>query len=307
MKIAIVGAGAMGCLYGARLSVVEEHQVVLLDVWQEHVDAVRARGLLVEEGGAIFSYRRVTAESRAEAVGPADLAILFVKSTKTAEAMESSRAVFGPDTTVLTLQNGLGNTDIIGRVVVPTNILAGTTAHGATMLGPGKIRHAGFGKTVLGALEPGRQELAERIGALFRRAGLETETSANVMGLVWDKLLVNVGINALTALTGLENGALLRYPELTQLMEEAVREGVSVAKAAGITLGFSDAVAHTREICLATAGNRSSMLQDVANGKETEIDMLNGAVLREGQRYGVDTPVNRVLTSLIRIRQRDRG
>ena len=304
MKIVIVGAGAMGCLYGAKLSAMESNQVTLLDVWQEHVDAINVNGLEMEEKGETLNYSQLMATSNPASVGPADLAIIFVKSTLTAAAMESNRAVFGPDTIALTLQNGLGNVDIISSQVGPDHVLAGTTAHGATMLGPGKIRHAGFGKTIIGELDGQPTERIQQINSLFLDAGLETEISDNVVGLIWDKLLVNTGINALTALTGLENGKLLDYPEILQLMEEAVGEGMEVARAAGIQLNIPDGIAHTKEVCLATAPNRSSMLQDITNGKQTEIDMINGAIVREGLRTGIATPINHTLTNLIKFRQR---
>ena len=305
MKIAVVGAGAMGCLYGAKLSAVESNQVTLLDVWQEHVDAINVSGLEMEEKGEILNYGQLMATSNPASVGPVDLAIIFVKSTLTAAAMESNQAVFGPETIALTLQNGLGNVDIISSHIDPDHVLAGTTAHGATMLGPGKIRHAGFGKTIIGELNGQLTERIRHIEGLFREAGLETEISDNVVGLIWDKLLVNTGINALTGLTELENGKLLHYPEILQLLEEAVMEGMEVAQALGVRLNIPDGVAHTKEICQATAANRSSMLQDITNGKQTEIDMINGAIVREGEKVGIPAPVNHTLTNLIKFMQRN--
>ena len=268
MKIAVVGAGAMGCLYGAKLSAVESNQVTLLDVWQEHVDAINVSGLEMEEKGEVLNYRQLMATSNPASVGPVDLAIIFVKSTLTAAAMESNQAVFGPETIAL-------------------------------------IRHAGFGKTIIGELNGQLTERIRLIEGLFREAGLETEISDNVVGLIWDKLLVNTGINALTGLTGLENGKLLHYPEILQLLEEAVLEGMEVAQALGVRLNIPDGVAHTKEVCQATAANRSSMLQDITNGKQTEIDMINGAIVREGENVGIPTPVNHTLTNLIKFMQRN--
>jgi len=129
---------------------------------------------------------------------------------------------------------------------------------------------------------------------------METELSDNVMGLVWDKLLVNVGINALTGITKLENGKLLEYPGIEEIMGDAVAEGCAVAAAKNIKLGFDDPAEHTREVARATGANRSSMLQDILNGKKTEIDMINGAIVREGEALGIATPVNRVLSELIK-------
>jgi 2-dehydropantoate 2-reductase len=223
-----------------------------------------------------------------------------VKTTLTAKAMAENKAAIGPKTIVLSLQNGLGNIEQMATVVSEQNILAGTTAHGATLLGPGQIRHAGRGKTILGELNGETTDRVREVAALFAAAGLETEISGNVIGLIWDKLLVNVGINALTAITMLQNGRLTQSPELTELMEAAVAEGAAVAAASGIKLGFSDPVAHTKEVSIATGQNRSSMLQDILNGRKTEIDMINGAIVREGQKVGVPAPVNRTLTNLVK-------
>lgn len=304
MKIAIVGAGAMGCLYGAKLSAVSTNEVYLLDVWKDHVDAINAQGLMMEEQGNFINYDRVKASSDAENVGPCDLAIVFVKSTLTSLAVKSNKAVFGPDTMALTLQNGLGNIDLIREVVGNDRVIAGTTAHGATMLGPGKMRHAGSGKTIIGELDGSLSPRIEKVAQVLIEAGMDTDISDNVLGLVWDKLLVNVGINALTGITQLHNGELLKHQEIEELLEAAVKEAIEVASAKGIKLSFHDPVAHTKDVCIATATNKSSMLQDVLNHKQTEIDMINGAIVREGLTVGVSTPVNKVLTNLVKFIQK---
>lgn len=304
MKIAIIGAGAMGCLYGSKLSAVPTNEVYLIDVWKEHIEAINENGLLMEAGGELVLYNKVKATSDASLVGACDLAIVFVKSTLTSTAVQSNQAVFGPDTIALTLQNGLGNIDLIRAEIGDDNVIAGTTAHGATMLGPGKMRHAGSGKTIIGELNGNRTDRIEKIASIFKEAGLETDISDNVLGLVWDKLLVNVGINALTGITKLQNGDLLKHREIEELLEAAVSEAHAVAKAKGITLSFDDPVGHTKEVCVATAANKSSMLQDILNHKQTEIEMINGAIVREGTQEGIATPVNSVLTNLIKFLQK---
>lgn len=304
MKIAIVGAGAMGCLYGAKLSSVPENEVYLIDVWKEHIDAIRRNGLVMEEKGTLITYDRVKGTSDPNEAGFCDLAIVFVKSTLTSMAVKSNKAVFGPETITLTLQNGLGNIDLIRAEIGEQNVIAGTTAHGATMLGPGSMRHAGSGKTIIGELDGNRTERIEKIAALFTEAGMETDISDHVIGLVWDKLMVNVGINALTGITKLHNGELLDHPEIEVLLEAAVAEAQAVAEAKNIRLSFQDPVGHTKDVCRATAANKSSMLQDILNNKTTEIDMINGAIIREGASAGITTPVNLVLTNLIRFMQK---
>ncbi len=299
MKIAVLGAGAMGSLYGAKLSANSKNEVYLVDVWKEHIDAVNLHGLQMEEGDDVLLYENLKGHISSEETGVCDLVIVFVKSTVTKTAVESNAAVFGPNTVALTLQNGLGNIEQISSVIGAERVIAGTTAHGATMLSPGKIRHAGKGKTIIGELGGHESDRIRKMAAVLEDAGMETVISGNVLGLVWDKLLVNVGINALTGITKLYNGQLLDYPEIEELLEKAVSEGVAVAWAKGIRLGFDDPVAHTKDLCRATAANKSSMLQDILNDRQTEIEMMNGAIVREGKALGIETPVNLALTNLI--------
>lgn len=299
MKIAVLGAGAMGSLYGAKLSANGKNDVHLIDVWKDHIDAVNSHGLQMEEGDDVLLYENLKGHTSSEEAGVCDLVLVFVKSTVTRTAVESNAAVFGPDTVALTLQNGLGNIEQISSVIGAERVIAGTTAHGATMLSPGKIRHAGKGKTIIGELGGHESDRIRKMAAVLEDAGMETVISGNVLGRVWDKLLVNVGINALTGITKLYNGQLLDYPEIEELLEKAVSEGVAVARAKGIRLGFDDPVAHTKDLCRATAANKSSMLQDILNGRQTEIDRMNGAIVREGKALGIETPVNLALTNLI--------
>ena len=296
----------MGCLYGGKLSAVEGNEVHLVDVWQEHVDAIERDGLRMEDGGEVLVYDRLRAHSGAASVGPVDLAIVFVKSTLTRAAVSDNREVFGPGTLALTLQNGLGNIEEIAAVAGEGNVLAGTTAHGAHMQGPGRMRHAGSGLTLIGELDGRIGPRIQRVKEALEAAGMETQISGDVLGLVWDKLLVNVGINALTAITGLKNGELLRDPELCGMLEEAVREGAKVAEAKGIVPISRDPVAHAKDVARMTGENRSSMLQDVLAGRRTEIDMINGAIVEEGKRLGIPVPVNELLTERVHQLERER-
>lgn len=298
MKIAILGAGAMGCLYGGLLAEAG-NDVWLIDVWKDHVDAINTQGLHIEGVSGNRTIKNIKATADSKEIGTVDLAVVFVKSTLTDIAISQNKAVVGENTAVLTLQNGLGNIEKIQSVVNKKNIIAGTTAHGSTMLGPGKIKHAGQGATIIGELDGNTTERMKQMKEMFESAKFETEVSDNILGLIWDKLLVNVGINALTAITELKNGELIEHEETEWILEQSVKEAMRVANAKGIKLGIEDAVAHTKEVCKATAANRSSMLQDVTNKRKTEIIMINGAIVREGEDYEIDTPINNVLTKLI--------
>lgn len=306
MRIGILGAGAMGCLYGAFLSRNDDSEVFLVDVRKDHIDLINREGLKVEEDGEEKTYTRLRGCTDARDVGECDLVLVFVKSTVTERAIQGALDLFGPDTVAMTLQNGLGNLEIIQAAVGRERVIGGTTAHGATMIRAGRIRHGGNGITVIGEPDGKRTSRIENIRTLFENAGLDTEISSNVIGLIWDKLLVNVGINGLTAITGIENGKLLNHPEMVDIMNRCVKEAAEVAKAMGIDLGYEDPAAHTREVARATGENRSSMLQDMAGGNVTEIDMINGAIVKAGERLGIDTPYNSTVTALIKCLEREK-
>jgi len=307
MKIAVVGAGAMGSLFGGLLARAGE-EVHLVDPWVEQVEALRSGGLAVEDatgslgGGTVVI--PVSATTDPTGVGPADLVIFFVKGYHTRQAAIGALPLFGEETVALTLQNGLGNAEELEAAVGPGRVMCGTTSCGATLLGPGRIRFAGRGPTVVGELDGRETPRARAVVEAFRRAGLETSLSTDIRAAIWGKVIVNVGINALTALTGLSNGQLLEYPETEALLEAAVAEALAVVRAKGLTLPWADPVGHVKEVARLTAANRSSMLQDIESGRRTEIDSINGAVVREADAVGLPAPVNRTLTLLVKVKER---
>ncbi len=296
MRIAVVGAGAMGSLFGALLAEAGQ-EVWLIDVWAEHVAAIQDAGLSVEREDQTRQVALNATTDSAE-VGGCELVIVFVKSIHTAAAAKTAAKLTGDKGLVLTLQNGLGNADQIAQEIDSGRVVAGTTSYGATMLGPGKIRHAGIGPTTIGMWHLDESDRAREAAGLLAAAGIETEVVADVRRLIWDKLLINVGINAITALTGIKNGQLVDLEQSIWLSEAAVKEAMAVAQAQDITVR-PDAVAHVLEIARATSGNRSSMGQDVDNRRLTEIGTINGAVVREAERLGIEVPVNRTLTALV--------
>ncbi len=303
MKTVFLGSGAMGCLYGGLLAE-GGFDVTLVDVWKEHMDAVNERGLSIEAAGKERIIKNIRGTTDPAEAGKADLIVVFVKSTATSDAMKGAMSLVGPDTTVLTLQNGLGNLEKLVRVAGKERVIAGITGHGSTLLGPGKIRHAGQGDTIMGEPDGTLSDRLKKIGAMFEKSNIPVKLSKNVIGLIWGKLLVNVGINALTAVTGLRNGRMTELPEAEELLVLAVKEGIEVALAAGIRLETDDPVEYTKNVARMTGPNRSSMLQDVMNRRQTEIDVINGAIVDEGRRLKIPTPVNLALTNLVRIRQK---
>lgn len=295
MEILVVGAGAMGCLFSSSLKR-SGHPVSLLEILPERADRINRQGILIEgmTGGHTV---KVPAFTTAPSVEP-DLVLICVKAYDTLEAARAIRDMLRPDTLVLTLQNGLGNVDILSDVLGKEKVLGGVTAEGATLLGPGKIRHAGQGNTILQAVPGG-----DAVVAVFNGAGFQTRAEADIQNFIWGKLIVNVGINALTAITRLKNGRLPELEGSRRIMEAAVAEALAVAKAVGVTIPYPDPQAAVVEVCRNTAGNVASMLQDVLKEQPTEIAFINGAIVREGKKVGIPTPVNATLASLVTVIQ----
>jgi len=297
MKTAIVGAGAMGSLLGGLLTLSGE-EVWLVDIWKEHIDALRSNGLSIEDQGEIRTVR-VNATEEVTSVGKADLVLFFVKTYHTEKAVSDALVLQKENTIFLTLQNGLGNEEVICQQIDRKKVLLGVTNHGATFLGPGRIRHAGRGKTSVGELDGEMTDRVAQIAQVFRKAGIETEASVNIHDLIWAKLFVNIGMNALTALTGFKNGQLLHYPETLRLMEALVSEAVEVAKRKGIRIE-GNPLEKVKAVAEATRENRSSMGQDFDYKRKTEIDAINGAVVREAECLGIPAPFNRAITDLVK-------
>jgi 2-dehydropantoate 2-reductase len=297
MKTAIIGPGAMGGLFGSLLTRAGK-EVWLVGNRQEQVDRICSVGLTLEEKGKT-QIVPMNATPDVTSVGKADLVIFFVKTYDTEEAVSDSLNLEKEDTIFLTLQNGLGNEEAICDKVNPNKVMLGITGHGATLLEPGHIRHAGWGKTLIGERDHRITDRALRIAQMFCEAGIETEVSSNIHDQVWGKLIVNVGINALTALTGFKNGQLLDYPETVRLMEKLVSEAAEVARRKAIQVE-EDPIEKVKKVAEATRENRSSMGQDFDHRRKTEIDAINGAVVREAQRLGIPVPFNQAVTDLVK-------
>ncbi len=298
MKTAIVGPGAMGSLFAYYLISAGE-EVWLIDHRPARAEKIKKDGIKIEGISGEHHFKpRITANP--EEAGEAELIIICVKAYDTEAAIKSVAPLIGETTTVLSVQNGKGNLEIIAGVVGEEQVIGGTTAQGATVLGEGHIRHAGLGETIIGSPAEAASKRLEPVTALFNRSGVETSTTDDLEGLIWGKLLINVGINALTALTRLKNGHLLDYPGTRKLMAEAVSEGAKVVDAKGIHLSYPDAVDKVESVARATAANISSMLQDVLKRKCTEVDYINGVIVSEGQKLRINTPVNQSLTYLVK-------
>lgn len=297
MKTVMIGPGAMGSLFGGLLSRAGE-ELWLVGYRKEQVETICSVGLTLEEKGK-SQIIPMKATPDVTSVGKADLVIFFVKTYDTERAVSDSLVLEKEDTVFLTLQNGLGNEEAICKKIDRKKVMLGVTGHGATLLRPGHVRHAGWGKTFVGELDHRITDRATRIAQMFCKAGIETEASPNIHDQVWGKLVVNAGINALTALTGFKNGQLLDYPETARLMERLVFEAAQVARRKGVHIE-EDPIEKVRKAAGATRENRSSMGQDFDHRRRTEIDAINGAVVREAQALGILSPFNQAVTDLVK-------
>jgi 2-dehydropantoate 2-reductase len=292
----------MGCLFAAFLSrpKSKEHEIWLLDKDAGRAGRIAKQGISVE-GIAGSWHADVSATSDIKDIQKADLAIVCVKSYDTKSAIDRFKPLFSDNTQVMTLQNGIGNIEIIGEAIGPDNVIGGVTNLGATWLDVGKIRFAGKGETIIGRIDGKTLVMMRAIRELLNKSGLETKISGDIRGLLWSKLIVNVGINALTAITRLNNGMLLEYEGSRKILRQAVTEAVKVAKRKRIKLLYDDPLAKVESVCEATSGNVSSMLQDVLRKKRTEIDFINGVIVRFGQELGISVPVNAMLVDLVKV------
>jgi 2-dehydropantoate 2-reductase len=300
MKICFAGAGALGCSLGGTL------KAGGLDVWlvdrnAGHVEAIRRDGLRmrVEDGEKTVA---IDAGTRFDDVGIADVVIVLVKSFATAEAIAAAKPAVGPNTVVMSLQNGLGHEEILADAVGRERVIAGKTYAGGVFLAPGSVTSGTRGKeTIIGELDGRLTPRVRAIADAFTGAGLATLVSANIMGTMWDKLLINVSTGAVSAITRLAYGDLYRVPEIEQTAVAAVREAMDVAQAAGVRLSYTD----PRDAWLKAAAGlpadfKTSLLQSLETGSITEVDFINGAVVRWGERHGVPTPVNRTLLAAVK-------
>jgi len=299
MKVAVIGPGALGCLLAARFSLAGL-DVRLVDYLHHRAQALQRQGILLRSPQGAVEAVPVPVVLAAE-MPPVDLAVLTVKAYQTASVAQTLPLILGSGGLALTLQNGLGNLENMAEAMGPERLLAGVSILGVTRLRDGEVVLAGTGPTYVGAPSGSQvsRGLIEAVVGLFHRAGLPCEARDDIEAALWEKLLVNVGINPLTALLRVQNGELLTIPPAWEVAVAAATEALAVARASGLKLAVDPEV-RLREVCTATHANRSSMLQDVLAGRQTEIEALNAQVAARGENLGVPTPVNRLLTHLIR-------
>lgn len=299
MKIAIVGSGAMGSVYGALLADCG-NEVWLIDRWAEHIAAIREYGIHVT-GASGERTVRLPASTDHAAPGVCELVVIATKAFDTTQAARDAAPLLGPSTVLLTIQNGLGNKEQIEAVYGPDNLLVGVAGgFGAHVPAPGHSHHEGMETIGLAEARGRASERLERVAQAFREAGFSVHTYDNPETPIWMKLMANIGGNALATVTSQRAGQMGANPWTRELRDQLIGEAFAVAQAKGIQLPYGDPQAFASSLGQKIANAPASMLQDMLAGRPTEIDALNGAIVREAAALGLSAPFNKAITLLVK-------
>lgn len=294
MRICFFGAGAVGGYFGGKLAKAGED--VSFIARGLHLDAMREGGLRVESVDGDFTVHPVATSEPSE-IGVVDLVVLAVKSHDTSLALEQMAPLVGEDTSILTLQNGVENEDLIGDAYGMERVVGGVAYIGTEVMGPGHIRHSALGRVTLGDWPTGTSDRTRGIGERFKGAGIPVKLTDDIAGAKWRKLVWNAAFNPISILVPIESAELARRPETRDVLASIMREVVEVASAAGHPIE-GEIVERSIEMTLETRGVRTSMLQDFEKGRALELDALLGVVVRYGKRLGVGTPVSSTVLAL---------
>ena len=295
MHIAVIGAGNMGCLYGANLARAGE-RVTLFDVWQEHVQAMQEHGLHGE------FVAEVAATTDPGEVSGVDLAIVCVNGYNTRQAAEAAGGMLAEEGCVLTLQNGLGNLEVLTEVVGEGRIVGGLTFHSADLQEPGKVRHTNKGPTYLGELDHNKTPRLETIRSAMERAGMQPLVEDGIIATIWAKFVLNCSIDPLCAIADLRPGHIREVEAFDEFHSKIIEEVLALIEAKGVVLADPDPLP-TIKAYSAKKFHRVSMQQHLLRERPTEIDSLNGYVARESERLGLKAPYNDALTRIVKGRQ----
>jgi 2-dehydropantoate 2-reductase len=277
------------------------NDVTLIDVWEAAVREINERGLRLEDKSGIVETIQVRATSNPAEVGPVDLVLVFVKCYDTEVAVRAAKPLIGPQTVVLSLQNGWGNGPRISAIVGRERLLLGVCYHSATVIGPGYVQHGGRGMTFMGELDGKMSDRLTRIADSFNGAGIEVTATPVVLREIWSKLALNVCTLPTSALLRFFAPQLIQHDSLLELMQALLRETIAVANAQDIRLEFEErweVITGLLRHC--APGVKASMLQDVERGRRTEIDVINGAIVEAGRRLNLPTPYNDSMFWLIK-------
>lgn len=296
MRIAVLGGRAMGMLYASMLA--SCHDVVVMDRNAAKVEAIKSRGITLEEQDGTLVTAHPGAAQMGEPVNPADLVLVFVKAMGTREALEKCRALIGEHTLLLTLQNGGGHEDVLSQFVPMQRVLLGTTQHNASVREDGRVFHGGSGQTVIGS-PVGEHEQAEKVAIAFEAAGIRTVASRNVRETIWRKLMTNVSLSALTGVFQMPMGFVADSASAWRLCEMLVREACAVAAADGVVFDPQEKIEEVRQVAVKGPRGITSICADLMHGRMTEVDTISGSVVRAAARLHVPAPHHEMMVLLI--------
>lgn len=296
MKIAIIGAGAMGSIYGAYLS--RANEVCLLDKNAAVVDAIKEKGLILQEDGKDLVFRPEARLSSAE-MAPVDLVILFVKALYSEAALAENRHLIGKDTYLLTLQNGSGHEDILQTVANSDHIIIGTTEDNGAVLAPGYVRHGGCGRTNIGMADGSMAAILDQLKENFDRCGFTTKIHQNIQQLIWDKLFTNISLSAVTGILQVPMGFIAEDSYAWELTRQLAEEALQTAKAMGLSFDEEEVLEKIRQTSLNNPQGCTSIYADLKNGRKTEVNTISGSVIKAASRYGVEVPAHRFLVNFV--------
>ena len=298
MKIVVIGAGAMGTLYGGRLALAGE-EVTMVDVVEKAVRHMDAEGLTLELADGVHT-AKVSARLAAEMDFAADLVILFTKSVYSRAALESAKTFIGPDTVVMTLQNGLGNLELVNEYLPRERIIVGISDFPSDLIETGHIRSIGEGHTRIMTASGEETDFLRKVRDSFEAAGLHCSITPDIMATIWTKVAVNATANSITSVCRLRCGVLISTPEAWQLALRILDEVVAVATADGVKLDREAIVDNVHKVMEAMPGHLTSMEQDVLAKRPTEVGSINGGVVKKAKALGLDAPCNETMYLLIR-------
>ncbi|WP_180994440.1 ketopantoate reductase family protein [Bacillus sp. Marseille-P3661] len=301
MRIAIAGAGAMGSRFGYKL-VETGHDVLLVDSWEEHVRTIQTNGLLVKEDHGMKSVKIKSALPQ-ESEGEFDLLLILTKSMQTDQMMMNCQHLINSSTSVLTLQNGLGNIEVIEKYVSRDRIFAGVTTYAAEVLGPGKVQALGSGDTEIMQIDGNDSATVKLIAQALNAAGVRTEISSNVLASIWKKVSFNCALNPICTLMNNTVATVGCYEGIQDFVAGIIDEILLVAKSENIDIEKESIITMVNSVFdpKMSGHHIPSMLQDILNGRQTEVDYLNGAIVRLGEKYNIPTPNNKQIWHLIKM------
>ena len=294
MRIAVIGAGAMGSIYGGHLS--QNNDVYLVDTAAPIVEQIAQNGLKIEENGGETIYHP-TAVTTTEGMEPVDLIILFVKSLYSRSALGGNKGIIGPDTYVMTLQNGSGHEDIIKDYVPEDHIIIGTTNDNGAVLGPGHVRRGGVGETNIGMLTEDKDGILSKLKENFDSCGFQTTVSENIQQLIWNKLFTNVSLSAVTGALQCEIGYIAA--DAWNMTVQLIHEAAAVARGLGLEADDDAIIAKVKQTSEMSPNGVTSICADIRAGRKTEVDTISGSVVRAAEKCGVPAPSHKFLVEMI--------